>query len=211
MELSIIDSSLFTWVLVPLFIFLARICDVTIGTIRILFLSRGDKLLAPILGFFEVLIWLLAIGQIMQNLSNILCYLAYASGFAFGNFVGIIIEEKLALGKIIVRIITQKDATELIDSLRSSGFGVTSIKARGAQGRVHVLYSIIERCDIDRIIKNIHRFNPRAFYTLEDVRYVKEGIFPERSKYWRNRWIKPPRFYRRLRIFRRQVFQRKAK
>lgn len=211
MELPVMDSSLFTWVLLPLLIFLARVCDVTIGTIRILFLSRGDKILAPVLGFFEVLIWLLAIGQIMQNLSNIMCYLAYATGFAFGNFVGIIIEEKLALGKIIVRIITQKEAGELIGSLRSSGFGVTSIKALGVQGRVHVLYSIIERCDIERIIRIIHRFNPKAFYTLEDVRYVKEGIFPDRSRYWRNRLVKPPRFYRRLRIFRKQVFQKKAK
>ncbi|GAE87820.1 hypothetical protein JCM21531_1220 [Acetivibrio straminisolvens JCM 21531] len=79
-------------------IFFSRIIDVTIGTIRIIFVSRGKKYLAPVLGFFEVLVWIVAISQVMQNLNNFACYFAYAAGFATGTFVGIIIEEKLAIG-----------------------------------------------------------------------------------------------------------------
>ncbi|HER42916.1 MAG TPA: hypothetical protein ENO08_00460, partial [Candidatus Eisenbacteria bacterium] len=86
--MTFIDSELFKWVVLPLLIILARVIDVTIGTIRIVFVSRGHKVIAPILGFFEVLIWLLAIGQIMRNLSNFMCYIAYGTGFALGTYMG---------------------------------------------------------------------------------------------------------------------------
>jgi len=101
---SFMDSDLFIWVILPFLIFLARICDQTIGTIRIVFLSRGDKVIAPILGFFEVLIWILAIRQILSNLSNVVGYVAYAGGFATGNSIGILLEEKIAMGKRVVQI-----------------------------------------------------------------------------------------------------------
>jgi uncharacterized protein YebE (UPF0316 family) len=101
-------SPVFAWVILPLLIFAARICDVTLGTLRIIFVSRGKKLLAPLLGFFEVSIWLLAISQIMQNLNNPVCFLAYAGGFAMGNFVGILIEDKLAMGILVIRIFLVK-------------------------------------------------------------------------------------------------------
>ena len=126
------ESHLFTFVILPLLIFFARICDVTIGTIRIIFVSRGQKFLAPLVGFFEVLIWLIAIGKVMQNLDNIFCYIAYASGFAAGNFIGIYVEQKLAMGTLIIQVITRKDASELIDALKSKGYGVTAIPAAGS-------------------------------------------------------------------------------
>src|ERR1700693_3306783 len=90
----------------PLLIFVAEICVVTISTVRIIFVSRGRKFLASVLGFFEVTIWLFAIGQIMQNLSNIGCYAAFASGFSLGNYLGVLIEQKLAMGDSVIRIIT---------------------------------------------------------------------------------------------------------
>src|SRR4030042_5365997 len=90
------QGELFRWVLLPALIFLARIADVTLQTLRILFVSRGNRILAPLLGFFEVLIWILVIGQIMQNLDHALCYIAYASGFAAGTWGGIVIDDKLA-------------------------------------------------------------------------------------------------------------------
>ena len=86
--MSIMDSELFKWVLLPLLIVIARVIDVSIGTIRIVFVSRGHKIIAPVLGFFEVLIWLLAIGQIMRNLSNFMCYIAYGTGFALARSSG---------------------------------------------------------------------------------------------------------------------------
>jgi uncharacterized protein YebE (UPF0316 family) len=85
------NFGLYTWIVLPLLIFLARVVDVSMGTIRVIFVSRGLKYLAPVVGFFEVLIWLLAIGQIMKNLSSPLCYVAYAGGFAAGNYIGIVI------------------------------------------------------------------------------------------------------------------------
>ncbi len=122
------DSAVFSWVVLPILIFLARICDVSIGTVRIIFVSRGKKLLSPILGFFEVSIWLLAISQIMQNLDNAVCFIAYACGFAMGNFVGIYIEKKLAMGTLILRVFLLKDDCEMKDRLYEAGFGVTRIK-----------------------------------------------------------------------------------
>ena len=173
------DSELFRWVVLPLLIVLARVIDVSIGTIRIVFVSRGNKIIAPILGFFEVLIWLLAIGQIMRNLSNFMCYIAYGTGFALGTYMGLLIEEKLALGVLLVRIITQKDAGELIEALKQANYGVTSVPAYGTSGKVDVIFTVIKRSAIDNVLQIINRFNPRAFYSIENVKAVREGNFPD--------------------------------
>ena len=175
---SFFDSPVFTWGVLPLLIFLARVVDVSIGTIRIMLLSRNKKYLAPLLAFFEVLIWLLAIQQIFNHLNNVACYLAFAGGFAMGNFVGITIEEKLAVGLEIVRVVTKKDAAELIAFLKTKGYGVTSVDASGTTGKVNIIYTIINRRDHRTVIDIIHRFNPRAFYSVEDVKSVSEGVFP---------------------------------
>jgi uncharacterized protein YebE (UPF0316 family) len=98
----------------PCLVFLAEMCVVTLGTIRIIFVSRGMKVLSPVLGFFEITIWLFAISQIMQNLSNLSCFLAFAGGFTVGNFLGILIEEKLAMGTSMVRLTTCKDPQALV-------------------------------------------------------------------------------------------------
>ncbi|MCR4404045.1 MAG: DUF2179 domain-containing protein [Candidatus Acetothermia bacterium] len=175
--LSFLDSGTVAWVL-PLFIFLARIVDVSMGTVRVIFIARGLKLLAPLLGFVEVLVWLLAIGQIMQNLTNFVSYLAYASGFALGTFVGIIIEDKLSLGLVLFRIITQREAEELIEWLKSEHYGVTVVPAQGAKGPVRIIFTVVKRRDIPAVAAKIQEFNPHAFYSVEDVRFVSEGVFP---------------------------------
>ncbi|MFA7199221.1 MAG: DUF2179 domain-containing protein [Methanoculleus sp.] len=173
-----IDPEVFSLVIIPAFIFLARICDVTIGTMRIIFVSRGMKMVAPILGFFEVFIWIIAVGQIFQNLTNPLNYFAYAAGFATGNYIGMIIEEKLAMGLAIIRIITQRDATNLINYLRAAGYGVTVLDAQGKGGPGKVIFSVVKRKNIKDVEGAIHEFNPKAFYSIEDVRRAAEGIFP---------------------------------
>lgn len=175
---SQLNSDLFVWVMLPALIFLARIADVTFGTIRIIFVSRGNKLFASLLGFFEVLIWLVAIGQIMQNLNNFACYIAYASGFAMGNYIGITIEGKLAMGVLVVRIITRKDGTELFERFKQEGFGATISDARGATGPVNIIYTVIKRSALPAVIGMIQHFNPKAFYSIEDVRTVNQGVFP---------------------------------
>lgn len=176
------DSPLFTWVILPLLIFLARISDQTIGTLRLIFLSKGQKRLAPFLGFFEVIIWLLAVGQIMKHLDNVLCYVAYGGGFAMGNYIGMVLEEKLSIGNVLVRIIPRKDTSELIAYLRQQNYGVTSVEAEGAMGKVNIVFSIIKRKDVDHVVSIINQFNPNAFYTIEDVKAINEGIFKKKRE-----------------------------
>lgn len=173
-----IDPEIVSLVVVPIFIFFARICDVTIGTMRIIFVARGMKMIAPILGFVEVFIWIIAIGQIFQNLTNPLNYLAYAAGFGMGNYVGMLVEERLAMGLALIRIITPRDATNLIDYLRAAGYGVTVLDAQGKQGPGKVIFSVIKRKNVKDVENAIHEFAPKAFYSVEDIRRTAEGTFP---------------------------------
>ena len=145
---------------------------------RIISVAKGNRLLAAPLGFFEVLIWLLGISQIMQNLTNPLYYIAYAAGFAGGNITGIYLEEKLAVGKLVLRIITSKDAEGLIHRLTSQGFGVTCVNAKGKRGEAKLLYLVIRRRDLHGALSIVERLVPEAFYSIEDVRSTSNGIFP---------------------------------
>lgn len=176
--LSIYNSDIFKWVVLPVLIFLARLTDVSLGTLRIIFVSHGLKYIAPIVGFVEINIWLLAIGQIMQNLNNLTCSFAYAGGFATGAFVGMVIEEKLSIGMVLVRVICKHDATELIKSLQEADYGVTTHDAEGVKGPVKIIFAVIRREDLHDIIDRIHKIHPHAFYSVEDVRSVGEAMFP---------------------------------
>jgi len=183
MESSFFNSDIFSYAIMPLLIFLARICDVSIGTLRIIFVSKGKKNIAPVLGFFEVLIWILAISKIMQNLDNYINYVAYAAGFATGNFVGMMIEEKLAMGVQMIRVFTSEKGMDLVKILNNNGFGATTIEAHGAKEKIHLVYSIVHRNELEKVLDLINGFNPKAFFTVEDVKAVNEGIFnPRRQK-----------------------------
>lgn len=182
METSIFNSDFFSYAIMPLLIFCARICDVSIGTMRIIFVSKGNRKVAPILGFFEVLIWIIAISKIMQNLDNYINYVAYAAGFATGNFVGMIIEEKLAMGIMMIRVFINENGMDLVKTLNDNGFGATTIEAHGAKEKVHLVYSIVHRNELEKVLDVINEFNPRAFFTIEDVKSVNEGIFNPRKQ-----------------------------
>ena len=176
-----IDPTLYQYVVLPILVFLARILDVTTGTVRIMLVARGKKILSPILGFIEMLIWILVIRQVVLSISNWVCYIAFALGFAAGNYIGMKIEEKLAMGMEVVRIITKKDANDLIEYLKAHGYGVTSIDAQGTMGKVNVIFTVIHRSDLKKVVSIIKRFNPKAFYSVEDVKLASEGVFPERQ------------------------------
>ncbi len=182
-DILLFSSSFYTWLILPFLIFLARIADVSIGTMRLIFVSRGFKYLAPIGGFFEVLIWLLAIGQIMKNLSNPLCYIGYAGGFAMGNYVGMLIAEKLSLGFVLIRVITKMDAMQLVEHLNSKDYGVTSIDGHGSSGEVKVVFTIVPRREVPSVVESIKRFNPQAFYSIEEVGFVESGVFPDKKSW----------------------------
>ena len=177
----ILEFELYTWIIIPLLIFIARVADVSMGTIRLIFISRGLKYLAPVVGFFEILIWLLAIGHIMKNLSNPICYIAYAGGFAMGNFVGMLIAEKISLGIVLIRVVSKKDATELVEYLKSADYGVTSVDGHGTAGQVKVVFTIIPRREAKRVVDLIKKFNPKAFYSIEEVGFVEKGVLPPKQ------------------------------
>jgi len=169
---SLFGISIAWWWALPLLVFFARIMDVSLGTLRVLFVSRGLKLLAPAVGFFEVLIWITAIAQIIRDLDNFLCYFAYAGGYALGTFVGLQIEERLAMGMVAVRIITQREADELVGELLRQEFGVTCVDAQGRYGRVKIIFTIVRRRDLRHVLKTVGQHQPKAFYTVEDIRTV---------------------------------------
>jgi uncharacterized protein YebE (UPF0316 family) len=177
-NIPFLNSELFAWVILPILIFIARVIDVTFGTIRIIFISKGEKFLAPLFGFFEIIVWLFAIGQIMQNLTNLTYYFAYAGGFATGNFVGMFIEEKMAMGTLIIQIITKQDSSNLIEALKLKNYGITIVDAHGATGDVKIIITVIKRKNVGDVVCMIKQFNPKAFYSIEEVRMAREGIFP---------------------------------
>ena len=177
----VVTSDFFAWVVLPVLIFSARVCDVSLGTIRVIFISKGLKYIAPVIGFFEVIIWLLAIGQVMQNLTNVASYIAYGAGFATGTLMGMLVEERLSLGTVIIRVITQKDSTDLVARLRSLDYGVTAMNAEGSTGQVKVLLMVIKRQDTEKVVAIIKQFNPHAFYSIEEVKSVRDGVFPEHT------------------------------
>jgi uncharacterized protein YebE (UPF0316 family) len=180
------DGTLFTYVLLPLIIFFARITDVTIGTLRIVMVSKGQKYIAPFLGFFEVLIWLITMSKIVQNIDNWLCYVTYAAGFATGNYIGLLLEEKLAVGIVRIQIITKKEANDLVEKLKAQGYGITYLNAKGGVNNVSIIYTLLKRIDIPDVEKIITAYNPNAFYSVEDVKYVNRGILSTNKSFrWR--------------------------
>jgi len=181
MNSDFFQSDLFNWVILPILIFLLRTCDVTLATLRNVFIARNIRDIVPLLGFFEVLLWLLAVSQVIGNLHNIACYLGFAGGYANGIFLGLKIEERLALGKQVVRVFTKVDTSPLIKALYDRGLGVTIMDAKGTQGPVTVLYITLQRKDIKIIDELISTYVPGAFYTIEDIRGSRLGVFPERK------------------------------
>jgi len=177
----VVTSDFFAWVVLPALIFSARVADVSLGTIRVIFISKGLKYIAPVIGFFEVIIWLLAIGQVMQNLTNVASYIAYGAGFATGTLMGMMVEERLSLGTVIIRVITRRDSSELVSHLRSLNYGVTELNAEGSTGQVKVLLMVIKRQDSKEVVAKIKQFNPQAFYSIEEVKSVRDGVFPEQT------------------------------
>ena len=185
---DLVHSTTFIYVVLPILIFFSRICDVTLGTLRILFLSKGYKYIAPVLGFFEVLIWVIAISQLLSNLSSWVAYVAYAGGYATGNLVGMLIEERIAIGTLMLRITTPKDGRDLMKLLSAAGFGVTLVSAEGSSGRVSMIQTVTSRKMLKEVEAILVSYDPGLFYTIEDIRLVKHGVFPPKPsfiRFWR--------------------------
>ena len=167
----------YNWILLPVLIFIARMCDVTLATLRSIFVSKGFKKIVPFVGFFEVLIWLLAARQVLSSLTNPACFFAWAGGFALGTYIGMRIDEFLALGMQVVRIITAVNHEILVSELRSRNHGVTIVDAQGSTGPVKFVYIVIKRKSLKEVITLIKKHCPNVFYSVEDVRKSSKGIF----------------------------------
>jgi uncharacterized protein YebE (UPF0316 family) len=176
------DNFWFDYIVLPLLILLARIVDVSLDTVRVILVAKGYRKVAPFIGFFQVLVWVITITRIMANLDNWLTYIGYAGGFAIGTYVGMRIEAKLALGYELVRVITRADASRLIESLLDRGYPVTTVSGQGKDGKVGILFIILKRRSIGEVVQLIKQFNPKAFYTIEDVRFVSNGIYLPRTE-----------------------------
>ena len=178
MSFFIISPDVYNWIFLPLLIFVAQICNVSLETIRVIYVSKGIKYLAPIIAFFEIVIWLLAIEAILTDISNIAMFLGFAFGFALGTYVGLVIDEKLSVGRVLVRIVIPEGSDEeIVSFLQQGDYGVTSLDAQGSRGDVRMILSLVNRAEIPRIIEHLKTTNPNAFFSIEDVRYVNQGVF----------------------------------
>src|SRR5688500_8861186 len=180
-----ISETVFSFILLPLLIFCARIGDVSINTIRIIYVLGGRRWTATLLGFFESFIWLMAIRQIFEHLDNWICYVAYPAGFATGIFVGMIIEERIAYGKVIVRIITRKEIKQLIQFLNVQRFRYTHVNAEGPDGHENLVFTVLERENLENLLFKLKEILPTAFFTVEKVNRAAEmGTIADQSTRW---------------------------
>jgi uncharacterized protein YebE (UPF0316 family) len=167
----------------PLLIFGLRIVDVSLATTRMLLAMRNARLLVPVIGFFEVLVWIFAVGAAVQHLDSVWHVAGYAGGFATGNVVGLWLEERLALGLASIQIFSRHGGVELAEGLREEGFGATEFTGQGRDGPVEVVLTVVRRRHIRHVMAHVDRWDPDAFVSVEEPRAIRRGwMFPLRRK-----------------------------
>jgi len=172
--MGLTENDMIEWVAIPLFIFFARVCDVSLDTMRIINVNGNNKWAATILGFFQTLIWLFAMQQIMENLTNFFYYFAYAGGFALGNYTGLIIQDKLVKGTVLVRVIADHNLKTLSEKLYLKNIKSTQMEgtAHEVDNKTFISLIISNRRKADMVIDIIEDTCPGAFYSVQDVRYA---------------------------------------
>jgi uncharacterized protein YebE (UPF0316 family) len=158
-------------------IFILRVSDMSMDTLRVLVVMRGKKGIAWVLGFFQALIFVVAIGSVLSNLQNPLNILGYAAGFATGNVVGMLIEERLAIGHVQLSIVSSHLGSAIAERMRAEGYAITEIPARGKDGVVSLLSCSVLRKSVDRVQRIVNEADGSAFITVEDVRPVRRGFW----------------------------------
>lgn len=166
----------------PILIFVLRIGDVSLATLRILLSMRNVRMLVPVIGFVEVLIWIFAVGSAIRNLESMWHLLGYAGGFAAGNVVGLWVEEKLAFGLALVRILSKHGGVELAEALRERGFGVTEYSGHGRDGRVEVVETVVKRRRIKEVLDEVDSWDPDAFVMVDEPRAIRRGWLQDRPR-----------------------------
>lgn len=168
-------STIFLYFIIPFLIMCSRIIDVSLGTIRIILANKGVRVYAAMIGFCEVLLWLLAITVIMNNLDNVFAYIGYATGFALGTFIGITIEEKIAIGLVGIRVITKKNLTNMIDQLKPTKYVFVSETIKENGKSIKIINAFLERKHLKTVIRKIREKDSEAFYIVEDLKMIKEN------------------------------------
>ena len=166
-----------------LLIFCLRVIDVSMATFRTILAVRGERGLAAAIGFVEVLIWITAVGQALQHVDSPLHLLGYAGGFATGNYVGVWLEERLALGLSVLHAVTRLESQEvndttsmlLADRLRDAGYAVTQIEGRGRDGNVGLLKIVVPRRRVHAVHELLRDYDPDVFVTTEEVLATRGG------------------------------------
>jgi uncharacterized protein YebE (UPF0316 family) len=168
-------------ILWTLAIFLARLTDVSMGTMRQILIYRGRRGIASFSAFFEIMIWVLAVSRVVTTTAPFYYMIAYGLGFASGNYLGSYIEEKIALGYLFAYIVPKR-TSDLVNKLREAGFGVTVMHGSGSLG-THPVYNILfRRKDGKRLVDIIKEHDEKAFYTLMDVRSERGGYVRAATK-----------------------------
>jgi len=167
----------------PIVIFLLRIVDVTLDTMRVLFMVRGRRLPAGVLGFLMALVWIVAVGNAMKHLDSIWHILGYAAGYGTGTMVGITIENFVAFGLIQLRIVSKHGGVEIAEGLRDRGYGATEFSGFGRDGAVEIVQSVVQRAHLDEVLAIVDKFDDAAFVTVEDPQVLRGGSVVSRE--WR--------------------------
>ncbi len=175
------ESAYYTYFILPALIFVARIFDQSIGILRIIFATKGFKHIAFVAGFFESLVWLLAVSQILKQVDNLVGYMAFAGGFATGNFVGIYLEQRISVGFVVVRVVFRKNSDETIRLLIENDYRISIVDAQGMDGPVKMVFSTIKRREMNSFISILNKNNPTAYYSVEDAKLVQEGVASQRK------------------------------
>ena len=158
-------------------IFVLRVTDMSLDTLRVLFVMRGRKAIAWVLGFFQAAVFVIAIASVLRDLTNPLNIIGYAAGFATGVVLGMAIEERLAIGHVHMRIISSHRGSGVAERLRLEGFAVTEVPARGKDGMVTMLNCSVLRKDVKRIRLMVNDVDEEAFITSEEIRPIRRGFW----------------------------------
>ena len=173
-----VSFDVISYVVLPGLIFLARVADVTVATVKLMFVVNNAKRVAATLGFIESLITIIALSRIMQDASNFMAYVMYAAGFATGTFVGMRIEEKLAYGTVMIRVISRTISAELIDYLTRKQYRYSMVDANDHVGNTQVLFTVCKRSRLPEFQRTLEEVAPQALYTIEGVKKVSQDFLP---------------------------------
>ena len=174
----------------PLFIFMFRIADVSCDTMRVILAVRGKRVIAAFLGFFQALIWILAVGTVIKHLDSVPHVIAYAAGFGMGTFVGVTIENAVAYGLATVRIVSSHGGVEIASALRDAGYGVTEFPGYGRDGKVEIVNTVVRRSEIEKVREIVEKWDAKAFFTVEEPRVLMGGSFATRERGVLTKWTR---------------------